>query len=98
MALSRSIAAMLFPLALLAACGDEAAQEGDDRSASGEVLEGTISDEMLPLDQLTSEPPLLERDKAPGGAAAEAGEAGEAEPGAEASEPAAEETPAPAGD
>ena len=47
----------LLPLALLAACQDEVA-ESDGRSASGEVLEGSISDAMLPVDRLTSEPPL----------------------------------------
>jgi hypothetical protein len=47
---------VLAPLALLAACGEEPA--GDGRAASGEVLEGTISDAMLPLDRVQSEPPL----------------------------------------
>ena len=42
---------------LLAACGgDTPATDGD--AASGEVLEGTISDEMLPIDRVRSEPPL----------------------------------------
>jgi|SRR5690606_8333542 hypothetical protein len=41
---------------LLASCGGNAPAD-DERSASGEVLEGTISDEMLPLDRLRSEPP-----------------------------------------
>ena len=48
------------PLALallLAACGKQAPAD-DSRSASGEVLEGTISDAMLPLDRVQSEPPL----------------------------------------
>jgi hypothetical protein len=47
---------MLLPLAMLAACGEEAV--GDGRAASGEVLEGTISDAMLPIDRVQSEPPL----------------------------------------
>ena len=51
----RLIVAVL-PLALLAACNEEATDDG--RAASGEVLEGTISDAMLPVDRLTSEPPL----------------------------------------
>ncbi len=42
----------------LAACGGGAG-DGDERTASGEVLEGSISDEMLPLDQVTSQPPPL---------------------------------------
>ena len=46
----------LAPLALLAACNEEVSD--DSRAASGEVLEGTISDAMLPLDRVQSEPPL----------------------------------------
>ncbi len=47
----------LLPLVLLVACQDEVASD-DGRSASGEVLEGTVSDAMLPLDRVQSEPPL----------------------------------------
>ncbi len=47
----------------LAACGG-GADDGDERTASGEVLEGSISDEMLPLDQLTSQPPPLKSEPA----------------------------------
>ena len=43
-------------LALLVGCGGEGADEGG--AATGEVLEGTISDAMLPLDRVRSEPPL----------------------------------------
>src|SRR5690606_26236584 len=43
----------------LAACGGGSG-DGDERTASGEVLEGSISDEMLPLDQVTSQPTPLE--------------------------------------
>lgn len=46
----------LAPLVLLTACGGEPADDG--RAASGEVLEGTISDAMLPLDTVRSQPPL----------------------------------------
>lgn len=56
MTLPRSLA-LIFPLVLLAACDKPAGK--DSRSASGEVLEGTISDDMLPLDRLKSQPPLL---------------------------------------
>ena len=42
-------------LALLAACNKS---PDTNRSASGKVLEGTISDNMLPLDKVTSQPPL----------------------------------------
>jgi hypothetical protein len=46
----------LAPLTIIAACSEE--PTGDGRAASGEVLEGTISDAMLPLDRVRSEPPL----------------------------------------
>lgn len=46
-------------LAGLAACGDEQASEtsGDGRTAAGEVLGGTISDDMLPLPLVRSQSP-----------------------------------------
>lgn len=47
--------------ALLAACGGDAPAD-DGRAASGEVLEGTISDEMLPVDRVRSQPPLEDPD------------------------------------
>ena len=47
----------LSPLVLLAACGKNAPVD-DSRSASGEVLQGTVSDAMLPLDTVKSEPPF----------------------------------------
>lgn len=55
--------AVAMPLLLaLAACEDEpeVVVEDDGREASGEVLEGTISDDMLPLDQVRSQAPLAE--------------------------------------
>jgi hypothetical protein len=52
-----TLALVLLPLVLLAGC-DKAAKN-DRRSASGEVLKGTISDEMLPLDKLKSQGPML---------------------------------------
>ena len=97
---------ILLPIALLAACTDEPVDEG---AATGEVLEGTVSDAMLPVDRVQSEPPLEDPDAfaeaqekaaaaAPGGAeaphAAEGAE-GESEP-AEPSEPAAAPPPEPA--
>ena len=54
---SRSLA-LLLPLVLIAGCNNKPSQN-DRRSASGEVLQGTISDDMLPLDKLKSQPPLL---------------------------------------
>ncbi|MEL1249334.1 hypothetical protein [Aurantiacibacter gilvus] len=52
------------PLLLLAACNDEpeVSTEDDGREASGEVLEGTISDAMLPVDEVRSQAPLREPD------------------------------------
>ena len=44
----------------LASCGDDAAEieeRNEDSTARGEVLGGTISDDMLPLDTLTSQSP-----------------------------------------
>lgn len=51
----------------LAACGSEPVVDespDDGRSASGEVLEGSISDDMIPLDQLRSQPPLMKAEPA----------------------------------
>ena len=60
------------PLAFaLVACKDDSvtpAADGDDRGARGEVLGGTISDDMIPLDQLQSRsPPLRGEDDASAG-------------------------------
>ena len=50
--------------ALLAGCGDDpgasTATDDPERSATGQVLEGTISDAMLPLDRLRSHAPQAE--------------------------------------
>jgi hypothetical protein len=43
--------------AVLPACNGDAAEEGE---VTGEVLEGTSSDEMVPLDQVRSEAPLAD--------------------------------------
>ena len=51
-------------LAVLGGC-HKSAPKNDQRSASGEVLQGTISDDMLPLAQLSSQPPLLQPSKQP---------------------------------
>lgn len=55
-------------LAVLGACGGGAA-DAERKTAAGEVLGGSISDEMLPLDTVTSESPPL-REEAEDGAAA----------------------------
>ena len=50
---------------LVAACSEEAPKPeatqaaGDNRTAKGDVLGGTISDEMLPLDTVQSQSPPL---------------------------------------
>ena len=77
----RSLRALAVPALLLAACGGEP-PESDDRTASGEVLEGSLSDAMIPLDRLESQPPLMRSRVAEGGGA-ESDEAatGDAAPG-----------------
>jgi len=86
-------------LALLAGCGGDAPAGDDSRAASGEVLEGTISDAMLPVDRVRSEPPLEDpeahaRVRSAADGAAGAGETAEGEDGAEAEQPGAA-SPAP---
>jgi hypothetical protein len=64
------------PLAL-AACGSK---EPDAKArAAGEILEGSVSDAMLPLDTVRSQPPLAPRTEAakPGDKADDEGEAAE---------------------
>ena len=82
---------------LLAGCGDDNAGKGKGRAAASQVLEGSVSDAMLPLDEVQSQSPLappepekaptsiLSRDAAPGGGATPGGAdegAGTAEGGA----------------
>jgi len=50
--------ALLVPLVILAGC-NKSNPQNDKRSATGEVLQGTTTDAMIPLGQLTSQPPLL---------------------------------------
>jgi len=86
-------------LALLAGCGGEPSAD-DGRAASGEVLEGTISDSMLPLDRVRSEAPL-EDPEAFAEALEEAGEAPASQAdgeGAEAAGGAAADDAEPVGD
>ena len=87
MSSSRLTAAAL--AALLTACNGDAPQEGE---VTGEVLEGTISDEMLPLDRVQSEAPLADPTGMGRGSQSNAG-AGDAEP-ADDAEIGAEDTPA----
>ena len=74
---------------LLAACNGDAPQEGE---VTGEVLEGTISDEMLPLDRVQSEAPLADPTGTARGSQSNAG-ADDAEP-AEEADIGAEDAPA----
>lgn len=79
---------------LLPACNGDAAEEGE---VTGEVLEGTISDEMLPLDQVRSEAPLADPTGARDGSEASASDAADADqPAQTEAEPADEPASEPA--
>ena len=88
-------------LLLLSACGEDAAPaeaEGESEAA-GEVLEGTISDAMLPIDQTRSQAPLAAPEpgqEGGGGNAVGTGDAADSQAAApaEVEEPAAAEAPA----
>jgi hypothetical protein len=77
----------------LGACDDSPAETN---ATPGEVLDGTISDAMLPVDQVRSEPPIedptvfaeADEDGRPGAAA----EPGESSPAADGSDDAAQES------
>lgn len=91
--MNRRLPIILAALATLSACKDN--PENDRRTASGQVLEGTISDAMLPLDTVKSQPPLMKSEvkkAAPTGEAAASVE-GEA-PGDSAAQAAPAEPPA----
>ena len=64
-------ATTLAMLLALAAC-HHANKSNDQRTASGEVLAGTISDSMIPYDSLTSRPPLAPHSDSRSGGAANA--------------------------
>jgi hypothetical protein len=68
----------------LAACDSGKKEDAGARAAGGEVLQGTISDAMIDLDQSTAEAPLAPRKAAKG-------EDKDAKKGADASGTAAEE-------
>lgn len=48
-------------LAALAGCGGETKTETERKTAAGEVLGGTVSDAMLPLDTVRSQSPPLQQ-------------------------------------
>jgi hypothetical protein len=88
MTMARNFAASLVMALALSACqGEEQAPQAG--AAGGEILPASISDDMLPLDTVRSQPPLAPRPAASGKAEA-TGAAKEEE------KPAAEETPVPA--
>jgi len=71
----------------LAAC-HKGAKNNDQRTASGEVLQGSIGDAMIPYESLKSKPPLAPRTATKGPAAAAADDAGVADSAASADAPA----------
>ena len=99
MKFTNSIAPLL--LLPLAACGDDAPAVDTSQTggkAAGEILGGTISDDMLPLEELTStSPPAPRASGAPGSGAAGGGsDAGDAAATESEEAEAPEEAPAPA--
>jgi hypothetical protein len=87
--MNRNLPLALLPIALLAACGGGKDKAEKGGGAAGQVAEGTISDAMLPLDTVKSEPPLAAPEslasgspgaKAKGGAAAAADAAADTGP------------------
>ncbi|WP_374408876.1 hypothetical protein [Pelagerythrobacter sp.] len=95
----KTIAAAMLVVAL-AACDSGADDAAEGTAAEGEVLGGTISDAMLPLDTVQSQSPPLRDDPAELGTDGEAQDQGDApaEPADDAASdaPASEpETPAP---
>lgn len=57
-------AALILPLLALTACEEETPADVSTETggqAAGEILGGTISDDMIPLEELTSSSPLAER-------------------------------------
>ena len=88
-------AVLLALVMMVAACDGQTDSPAEQRGeASGEVLGGTISDDMIPLEQLRSEAPLVpRRSAAPAAAGADDGAEGE-DPASEGAE-AAPAAPAP---
>lgn len=92
MKLIRLAALAVLATLALTAC-HKGAKNSDQRTASGEVLEGTISDAMIPYESLKSRPPLAPRTASKGSGAA-ATTSDSAEPDAAAAEAPAEPAPA----
>jgi len=71
----------LMALVALAGCHKET-RSGDQRTATGQVLAGTISDAMIPYEQLQSRPPAAPRVVEKAAAGAEAADSAGSEDGA----------------
>lgn len=84
-------------LGALASCGDKAETGKERTTAAGEVLGGTVSDAMLPLDTVRSQSPPLRGGDAGEEEGGEDGGPGENQPAARPapSTPAADPEPAP---
>ncbi len=91
----KKIGIILPAIIALAACGDDPVPPATaDGTASGKVLEGSISDAMLPLDTVQSQSPLLAPSSPDGGSSDDAStetDDREADPTPEAEETAPEE-------
>ena len=85
-------------LLLLGGCDYFGTPEGETASgnASGEILEPSVSDAMIPTDDLTSQPPALQEAPATGASGADRVEEGESEAAAGDSEAPAADEAAPA--
>lgn len=70
---SLALIALVLSAAALGAC-HRGADKQEGGKAGGEVLEGSISDAMLPLDTVKSQPPLAPQAAASGKGAAQAGD------------------------
>lgn len=87
------LAALIAPLALMA-CGDK--KPAAQAQAVGEILPGSASDAMLPIDMATSQPPLAPKVEKSSGKSGD-GDAADTEGAADPAEaPAAAPDPAPA--
>ena len=90
---AKTLALALPAALLLAGCNGETApaEQTGEAEESGEVLEGTISDAMLPLDQVRSQAPQADPEPETGDSGATT--SGSAPAPAQASEPAVEPVP-----
>jgi hypothetical protein len=78
----RILIATLLPALMVGGCNQKSAQ--GTSTVSGQVLPGSTSDDMLPADSLTSQPPIMAPEPDKGGPAS--GPAAATDPAAEGSE------------